>query len=170
LPLLTTGLSLEGWLEASLKIMQKSLSDPDTLLHWRTQMRALVHARFDSWSRSPDPINLFRSLSDLTMTYLLYLIMGTDFAERHAEEVVPMVRKYETAMQRPETKLLPRWMTPAGRYLTYVEARMQVLVGAEVETRCRDMQRYKGNVEYIQQVLNRVGDKFKEGTSTLVSR
>jgi len=44
---------------------------------------------------------------------------------------------------------------------------MQVLVGEEVETRCRDMPRYKGNVEYIQQVLNRVGDKFKEGTSTL---
>src|SRR5579859_1967256 len=154
---LMTGLSLDGWLEASIKIMHTTLSAPENLLYWRTQMRTLVHDRFTYWSSSSQPINLFRGISDLTMTYLLYLIMGPEFAKKHAAEVVPMVREYESAMQKPETKLLPRWMSPKGRYLTFVERRMTELVGPEVEMRMREPEKYKGNKEYIQQVLDMVG-------------
>jgi hypothetical protein len=161
---LTAGLGLEGWLEASLKIMQKSLSQPHHLSHWRTQMRTQVHSRLNHWSATSESVDLFRGISDLTMTYLLHLIMGAEFAETYGAEVVPMVREYEIMMQRPETKILGRRWTRAGRFMDFVERRMGVLVGEEVRRRLKEWDKFEGNMDYLQQVLNTVGDKFTEGT------
>lgn len=167
---LMIGLSLEGWLETSLKVMQKSLSQQEHLSHWRTQMRKLVHSRLTYWSTTSQSVDLFRGISDLTMTYLLHIIMGESFAEKYGPEIVPLVREYEIMMQRPETKILARKWTKAGRFMDFVELRMKVLVGEEVETRLKEPERFEGNMDYLQQVLNTAGDKFAEGTIAIPGR
>lgn len=160
---LTIGLELEGWLETSLRIMSKVLSAPENLEYWRNVAQPIVRKRFEKWAETGECVSLFRGISDIVMTEMLYLVMGDEFAEEHAEELVPIVRNYESAIQKPQTKAFPRWASDPGRRLDYVENRMKVLLDEEVALRMNNPEKYKHNKDYLQLVLNMVGDKYAEG-------
>jgi hypothetical protein len=98
------------------------------------------------------------------LTLVLYIFMGDEFAENHAEELVPILRSYESAVQKPETKLFPRWMTRQGRLLSHVEERMKVLVNEEVRKRLDNPEKYVDNMDYLQHLLRQCGDQFFKGT------
>jgi hypothetical protein len=161
---LTIGLELEGWLETSLRIMNKVLSGPENLEHWKTVAQPIVRKRFEKWAETGDCVSLFHGISNMVMTELLYLVTGDEFAEEYAEELVPIIREYESAIQKPQTKALPRWASGPGRRLDYVENRMKVLLDKEVALRMSNPDKYKHNKDYLQHILNMVGDKYAEGS------
>ena len=163
--MLTLGLKAEGWVEASYRIMAKSLSAPDNLEYWRNQVQPLIQRKFEEWAEKGEPVSLFRGLSDIVMTTLVYLLLGDEFAEKHAKEIAPKVRKYESALQTPETKALPRWASKNGRFMDAVEQRMCQLVGDEIARRLENPNKYKDYPDYLQHVLNTCGGKYASGSS-----
>lgn len=74
-------------------------------------------------------------MSNLVMTLVVNIIMGPEFAERYGDEVVPMILAYEWALQKPQTKVFPLWLTPEGRILESVEERMKQMIGEEIPRR-----------------------------------
>ena len=160
---LTVGIEEEGWVEASRRIMIKSLNDPENVEYWMNLVRPLGKQRFTEWAEAGEPVSLFRGMSNLVMTLLLYIFMGPEFAEQHAEELVPMIQAYEWSLQKPQTKVLPRSMSPEGRLLDSVEERMKVLIDEEVLRRLESPSKYKKNMDYLQMVLNAGGGKFIAG-------
>lgn len=150
--------------------MAKSLSASENLEYWQRLIRPLVRKRFEEWADKGEPVSLFRGLSDLVMTTLVHLLMGSEFAEKHAKELVPVVRAYEYALQKPETKILPRWASKKGRLMDSVEQRMVELVGDEVTRRLEHPEQYKGNMDYMQHVLNAAGGEFLTGTYVSMQR
>src|SRR5271170_751545 len=105
--------------------MNKSLNASENVEYWMQLIRPLAKQRFTEWAESGGPVPLFREMSNLVMTLLLYIFVGPEFAELHAEELVPMIQAYEWSLQKPQTKVLPRWMSPEGRLLDSVEERMK---------------------------------------------
>lgn len=154
---------MEGWVEASVAIMQKSLSSPANIEFWRTMIQPIARDRFESWSMNDVPVSLFQGMSELVMTVLFHMLTGPVFAEKHAKQLVPLVRAYESAMQKPVTRTLPRWASKEGRLLNSVEKRFKELIDEEVIRRLENMDKYKDNSDYLQIVLNTVGGKFSEG-------
>jgi len=140
--------------------MLKSLNDPDNVEYWMKLIRPLAKQRFTEWAESGEPVSLFRGMSNLVMTLLLYIFVGPDFAEKHAEELVPMIQAYEWSLQKPQTKVLPRSMSPEGRLLDTVEERLKTLIDEEVLRRLESPAKYEKNRDYLQMVLNAAGGKF----------
>jgi len=97
------------------------------------------------------------------MTLLLHIFMGTEFAETHAEELVPMVRAYEWALQKPQTKVLPRWMSEEGKLLEAAEARMEQLIPEEIQKRLENLGKYQKNVDWFQTLMTRVAREHYDG-------
>ena len=122
---------------------------------------------FNIWAETGEDVSLFRDLSDLVMTALFYIFLGPEFAGKHAEELVPMIRAYEWALQRPQTKVLPRWMSEEGRLLDSVEERFVGLVDDEINKRLKEKKRYEHNRDYLQLLLNMCGDKYLPGVCDL---
>src|SRR5947207_3079892 len=91
---------------------------------------------------------IFREMSNLVMTLMLTILMGREFEEKYGEELVPMIQAYEWALQRPQTKALPRWLSDEGRILESVEARMKQLVREEVLHRLENPEKYEMNMDY----------------------
>jgi len=96
-------------------------------------IRPLAKQRFTEWAESGEPVSLFRGMSNLVMTLLLYIFVGPDFAEKHAEELVPMIQAYE-------------WL--------------KTLIDEEVLRRLESPAKYEKNRDYLQMVLNAAGGKF----------
>lgn len=157
-------MAVEGWLDTSLKIMTKVLSAQENLEHWKNVAKPIVKTRFEKWAETGECVSLFRGMSDIVMTEMLYLIMGDEFAEEYAEELVPIVRNYESAMQKPQTKAVPRWASGPGRCLDYVENRLKVVLDKEIALRMNNPDKYKNNKDYLQFILNAVGDKYAESS------
>jgi hypothetical protein len=133
--------------------MQMALNDSENLEYWGRLIRPLVRRR---------PVNLFTTTSDLVMLLLLYILTGTDFAEKHAKEVVPMMQPY-ARLRKHESYVLGRRISPTGRLLDGVERRMKMLIEEEVAFRLKNMERFRHKRDYLQIVLNRVGGKFVAG-------
>jgi ATP-dependent protease ClpP protease subunit len=74
-----------------------------------------------------------------------------------------MVRAYEQAMQKSESKVLPRWMSRNGRLLDSVEEHFRALCDQEIARRLNNMDKYSGKKDYLQLILNTVGGRFAEG-------
>jgi hypothetical protein len=144
--------------------MSKVFYAAENLEHWRSVTQPIVRKRFERWSETGECVNLFRGISDIVMTEMLYVIMGDKFAQEHAEELVPIVRAYESAIQKPQTKAVPRWASAPGRLLDTVENRLKELVDKEVVLRMNNPNKYKDNKDYLQQVLQMAGDKYAEGS------
>jgi len=140
--------------------MNKSLNASENVEYWMQMIRPVAKQRFTEWSESGEPISLFRGMSNLVLTLLLYILLGPEFAEQHAEELVPMTQAYEWSLQKPQTKVLPRWMSPEGRLLDTVEERMKVLIDGEILRRMENPAKYEKNRDYLQMVLNLAGTKF----------
>jgi hypothetical protein len=143
--------------------MQSVLAAPENIEYWTTSIQPLVRERFGAWAKTGEAVSLFRGISDLVMTVLFHLFLGDEFADRHAKELVPMVRAYEKAMQKPETKVLPRWMSRNGRLLDSVEEHFRALCDEEIARRLNNMDKYRGQKDYLQLLLNAVGGRFAEG-------
>jgi hypothetical protein len=158
------GLAVPGWAENGRPIMQMILADPENITYWTRLIRPLVRERFNLWAETGEDVSLFRGISDLVMTALFYLFLGDEFAMRHASELVPMVRAYEKAMQTPQTKVLPRWMSREGVLLDTLEDHFKSLCDKEINRRLSDMDKFRGNKDYLQLLLNAVGGTFAEGT------
>src|SRR5947207_12766232 len=107
------GLTADGYLEA-IPTVHKSLSNPKRLEYWRELMRPLAEAQLKTWSDRQEPVSLFRGMSDLVVKVLLHMFIGPEFAEKHTQELVPIILAYETAIQKPEVRVLPRWSTKSG--------------------------------------------------------
>ena len=124
----------------------------------------MTRKRFAEWASSDSPISLFRGMSDLVMTLLLNMFMGEEFATLYGDELIPVVRQYEQAFQKPQTKILPHWMSKEGKFLDFVEERMAELVELEARMRLKDPKRYEMNGDYFQLILNAEGDRYIDGT------
>jgi cytochrome P450 len=122
--------------------------------------RKVAKARFEQWASSGEPVPLFREVSNLVMTLIFYILMGVEFGEKHREEVVPLVLAFEKALLQPQVKLLPRWMTKAGRTMIRAEDRMQALIREETTRRLGNMDTYQDNGDYFQQLIKSECSKF----------
>jgi cytochrome P450 len=154
---------MDGWLEASVALMQKVLSSPANIEFWRAMIQPMARDRFESWSQHGEPVSLFQGMSELVLAVLFHMFTGPVFAEKHEKELIPLVRAYESAMQKPLARALPRWASKDGRLLDSVEKRFKELIDEEVTRRLENMDKYKDNIDYLQMVLNNVGGKFYEG-------
>ena len=163
------GLTADGYLEA-IPAVHKSLSNPQRLEYWRKLMRPLAEAQFKAWSDRGEPISLFRGMSDLVVKVLLHMFIGPEFAEKHAEELVPIILAYETAIQKPEVRLFPRWATKSGSLLHSTERRFEELIGKESKMRLENWEKYKDNLDLLQVLLNTMGRKNCEGVFPLLTR
>ena len=134
--------------------------------YWIQQAETIAREQFNQWAKNGEPVSLFRGMSTLVMTLLIYIFTGPEFAGKHAEELVPMVQAFERAIQKPQTKALPRWMSSEGRLMDDAEARMKVLIDEEVTRRLEAPQKYENNMDYLQGIVNTVGGKFSECTYT----
>jgi hypothetical protein len=146
--------------------MNKTINVSENVEHWMQLIRPLAKQQFTEWAESGEPVSLFRGMSTLVMTLLLYMLVGPEFAKLHAEELVPMIQAYEWSLQKPQTKILPRWMSPEGRLLDTVEERMKVLIDEEILRRLENPTKYEKNMDYLQLVLNMAGAKFMAGISS----
>jgi hypothetical protein len=155
--------------DVSTRCMAKIFGASENLEHWRGVVRPKVLRRFTEWAERGEPVPLFRGMSEMVMTLLFHIFLGDEFAEKYAEELVPIVRDYESAFQKPETKLFPRWMSRQGRLLSYVERRMTVLVEEEIRKRLANPEKYVNNKDYLQQILAMGGEKYIEGTVSIVT-
>ena len=153
-------------MDASHRIMNKTINVSENVEYWMQLIRPLAKQQFTEWAESGEPVSLFRGMSTLVMTLLLYMLVGPEFAELHREELVPMIQAYEWSLQKPQTKVLPRWMSPEGRLLDAVEERMKVLIDEEVLRRLENPEKYEKNKDYLQMVLNMAGAKFMAGISS----
>lgn len=133
-------------------------------------MRPLAEAQFKVWSDRGEPISLFRGMSDLVVKVLLHMFIGPEFAEKHAEELVPIILAYETAIQKPEVRLFPRWATKSGSLLHSTERRFEELIGKESKMRLENWEKYKDNLDLLQVLLNTMGRKNCEGVFPLLTR
>jgi len=139
--------------------MNKTINVSENVEYWMQLIRPLGKQRFTEWAEPGEPVSLSRGMSTLVMTLLLYMLIGPEFAELHTEELVPMIQAYEWSLQKPQTKVLPRWMLPEGRLLDAVEERMKVLID-EILRRLENPAKYEKNMDYLQMVLNMAGAKF----------
>ena len=129
-------------------------------------MRPLVNEQFRKWAEEGEPVPLFDGISNLALTVILYILAGPEFAARHAEELVPLIKTYEPAVQKPQTKAFPRWASKAGRLLNSVEGRIKELIDDEINRRLRNPEKYKFRTDYLQIMLNITGDMYTEGMSS----
>src|SRR5215471_8605928 len=125
--------------------MQKTLSSPEHFDAWVCLVKPMAKARFIEWADMGEPIPIFREMSYLVMSLVVTIIMGPEFAEEYGDEVVPMILAYEWALQKPQTKVLPRWLTEEGRVLESVEARMKQLIGEDIIRRQENPEKYEKN-------------------------
>ena len=161
---LTEGWTIEGWVETSTRVMQRILSSPEHFDVWIRLVKPIAKARFIEWADTGEPIAIFRQMSNLVMTLVVNIIMGPEFAEIYGDEVVPMIQAYEWALQKPQTKALPRWLSEEGRVLESVEARMKQLIGeASPSTTGENPEKYEKNMDYMQSMFNAMGGEHIEG-------
>jgi cytochrome P450 len=159
---------LDEWVQAYVSIMQKTLSSPPNIEFWRAMIQPMARDRFESWAKRDVPVSLFQGMSEFVLTVLLHMFIGPVFGEKHAKELVPLVRAYESAMQKPVTRALPRWASKDGRLLDSVEKRFKELIDEEVIRRLENMDKYKDHIDYLQMILNTIGGKFSEGIPLIV--
>jgi hypothetical protein len=144
--------------------MQRALASSERMEYWIQQTEPIAREQFNQWAKNGEPVSLFRGMSTLVMTLLIYIFTGPEFAGKHVAELVPMVQAFERALQKPQTKALPRWMSHDGRLMNDAEARMKVLIDEEVMRRLEAPQKYENNMDYLQEIINTVGGKFSECT------
>jgi len=144
--------------------MTKTFSAQQNLDYWKDQAQPIIQRKFEEWAEKGEPVSLFRGLSNIVMTTLIYLLLGDEIGEKYATELAPKVRAYEIAFQTPETKALPRWLSKNGRLMDEVEDLMVELVRGETTRRLENVEKYKNNPDYLQQVLNTVGAEYIDGT------
>lgn len=130
---------------------------------WAEMVRPLIMGRFNAWAENDEPFSIFREMSHLVITVLLTIFTGYEFAEKHSKEIVPMVRAYESALQKPQAKALPRWMTKDGRLLEATERQMKALIDEEIKKRLSNPKQYENNKDYLQQVILMGGQKHADG-------
>lgn len=90
---------------------------------------------FSNWSTSPSPIPLFRGSSDLILHCTLTAFFGPAFVSRHGSALCPLIRDFERAFVDPSVRLLPLWVTPAGRRLKRVYGTLKGIFEVEVRER-----------------------------------
>lgn len=143
--------------------MQKTLASAEHFDAWTKLVKPMAKAQFIEWAESGQPIAIFQQMSNLVMTLVLNIVMGPEFMERYGSELVPMIQAYEWALQKPQTKALPRWLSEEGRILESVEERMKQLVSEEAIRRLENPEKYANNMDYMQSILNELGGKYIEG-------
>lgn len=148
-------------------MLLKVLPSPDYLDAWIELIRPIAKERFNMWAETGEPVSLFRGMSDLVMRLLLCVFIGPKFAEKHADELVPMVQAYERALQKPQTKALPRWLSKEGRLLEAVEERISCLIKEEALQRLENPKQYEQNMDYLQAILNNYGGKYLSSIPSL---
>ena len=81
---------MDGWVEASMALMQKSLSNPANIEFWRAMIQPMARDRFESWSEQDVPVSLFQGMSELVLTVLFHMFTGPEFAEKHTKRACPV--------------------------------------------------------------------------------
>jgi hypothetical protein len=156
---------MPAWFETAIPLYRKLLSDSECLHNFILLIEPVIKNQFEVWAESGKTIPLFESISDLTSTAMLRMFLGPNFTKRHAKELVKMIRSYEKALQKPEVKLLPRWASKSGRLLIAIERRFETLVKEEMKHRLQNLDNCKDNVDYLQKLLDAVGDTYSDGVT-----
>jgi hypothetical protein len=145
-------------------VLRDTMGDPHRLQSWKKHCKPIAQAYFQKWALDGKPIPLFREISSLVILLLLHIFMGPEFAGEHAAALVPLVQAYEAAMQKPQTRGLPRWVSGAGRLLERVEARFEELIPRELERRLANPEKYKDNQDWFQVLLSHAGKQYYDST------
>ena len=156
------GLHANGYLDI-IPAAHKSLSTPERLEYWMKLMRPIAKQQFEAWAISAEPVSLFRGISELVVTVLLYLFVGAEFADKHAKELVPLTLAYEAAIQKPSVRVFPRWLSSTGRFLRSTEKRFEKLIGEETKKRLESLDKYKDEMDLLQVLINILGGKNGQG-------
>ena len=157
-------LEISGGYEASHRIIRSFLWNPETIDTWLAVARRIVKGRLQELSDKGEVVALFDEMSNLVMTIIMTMFAGTDFTKKHATELIPKIIDYENALQTPQAKLLPRWMSGPGRCLTEVERRFKVLIDEEIAFRLEKGSGHLGHRDYLQMMLEADKGATTEGT------
>lgn len=117
---------------------------------------------FQSWS-DMDSVPLFSSISNLVLSHLFVILLGEEFYKNHADELVPLMSRFEREVQSPVLRVVPKkyWgYTKPGRYLFRVAARFDELVEAEVKDLVNHPDQHSGRSDYLYDLVSQVGDKY----------
>lgn len=152
-------------MEDAQRMAAKTLSSTEYIEAWKKLVKPIAKAKFLEWAESGDPIAIFYEMSTLVMTLVVNIVLGPEFAQEYGEEIVPMIQAYEQALQKPQTKVFPRWMSNEGKTMEYVEARFTQLIGQEITKRLADPKKFRNNKDYFQALLNTLGGEHVERTS-----
>jgi hypothetical protein len=131
--------------------------------HWKKLVQPIVKRQIQVWAESGEHLSLFRATSTVNLTVLFHIVTGSEFAEKHVPELVPLYLRYESAMETAPAIAFSRWVSPAGRFLNSFEARFKALIGEEIARRFDNWDNYKDVVDYLQILLSTGGKQFSEG-------
>ena len=160
------GLELNGNAKMSQRVMRRFMMGSDAFKTWVEVSQSIARERIEEWDKSGESVDIFREISALVMTVILSVLTGSNFAKKHAREIIPMVQAYESAMQKPEVKALPHWASKSGRFVNYTERRMKELIDEEVRCRVENPEKHKDNRDYLQMMLETEG--HPKGNTVLI--
>jgi sterol 14alpha-demethylase len=136
------------------------MNRPARLEKYSEEIAHVAASLFDSWSTEPR-VPLFISGSDLLLQANMTALYGPAFVKRHAAELIPIVRAFERAFVHPLTRVLPLWMSPSGKVLLRAYGRMKEVIEAEVRMRLEDLERWRGEGDYMSYLLT-MDDKAED--------
>jgi hypothetical protein len=153
--LLTLALKAMGGMKAAHPIARLFINNPETAKSWANVGEHLFRERLETWCRTGQSVFLFQEMSTLVLTVLMYIVMGSEFAEKYAAELVPLIQEHEIALQTIALKAFPRWASKVGRIMESTEKRFNELLSREAQIRLENPNQYKNNNDYFQEMVNK---------------
>ena len=150
---LTLALNAMGGMKATLPIARLFINNPETVKTWMDVGGRILRERIETWCRTGQSVPLFQEISNLVMTVLIHVVMGDEFAEKYAAELVPLMQGYEIALQTLEFKALPLWASKVGWTMESTERRISDLLRNELEIRLKNPNLYKERAGYFQEII-----------------
>jgi sterol 14-demethylase len=136
------------------------MNRPARLEKYSEEFVRIATSMYDSWSTQPS-VPLFISGSDLLLHANMTALYGRAFVDRHATELIPIVRSFERAFVHPLTRVLPLWASPSGRVLLRAYKRLKEVIEAEVRMRLRQLDKWRDEPDYMSYLLT-MDDKAED--------
>lgn len=122
----------------------------------------LLKEQLNAWCTNEDNVLIFAEFSTMVMMVVMYAVMGRQFTEKYAKELISLVQTYEVALQDPLAKGLPLWASERRCLIKSVEMLFKRIIDDEVKKQIKNPENYKGHVNYFQQLINQ--KEIHEGT------
>ena len=121
----------------------------------------MTDEHFEKWITNGS-VPLFKSVSELVLSYLLVILVGEDFYKRHGAELIPRMAQFERDLQHPILRLVPDslWgLTRPGAAILNTRARFNELIAVELKDILADPEKHKDRGDYFYYVTTQCGDE-----------